>query len=144
MTSRDVENLYIIAYLISQTENEEVVGYSSLAAKLHKFITECEKDKEISNSLISELDELVNGKPPDLDWSFLEKFLQSAVSSGVGSMFISINTKHIHGNKWKPKFESDAPTPLLENKMEEISERENKLKEKIRTASATEIGDLIT
>jgi len=144
MATNNTQELYIISYLISQTENEEVVGYSSLAAKLYKFIEDSKEDEEIPNGLIEGIEDLVSGEVNKLDWSSLEEFLEYAITTDVGSMFIEIKAEEIRPNKWKPKFESGAPTPLLENKIEDMTEKENKLKEKIKTASNTELDDLIT
>lgn len=132
----DTDELYVISYLLLKTENNEVIGYAELAARVCHLTHEIRSDDQISNIVADDLDDLVKKTEDNmLKWDSLRSFVETALDGDVGSMFLTIESEETGPNEWEYKFKSNAPEAVLETKLENISDREEMLKQKIKNSA---------
>ena len=139
MVSAKQDSVYMISYLLSECDEEEVVGYSNLASRIYYLQQELEKEPKISGRFRDALRELVIRSDGELDWSGLKMLLDEKSNDQLLTMFISIGTEEIEPGRWKYKFSSKAPKLVLEDRLEEMGDGNKRLIEIIR--SAARIGE---
>lgn len=133
---RNIDGLYIISYLIHKSDGSNIVGYADLAARIQYIIDSVKDDEKIANAFAERLAELVEITDDNqLKWANLRDYVESASSDETGSMFLTIKSEEQGPNKWGYKFESSAPEAILEDKMENLSEHDEALKQKVINAA---------
>lgn len=144
-TLNDPEKLYVISYLLHESNDGTVVGYADLGARILYLKSSIESADNISNTIANSLDELVEKTDDNqLKWDSLREFIESAKSDQTGSMFLDIKSHEKEPNEWIYRFESSAPKAILEDKIGSFSEREEALKQKIKNAAQVAERDLYT
>jgi hypothetical protein len=139
MSDKKENGLILISYLISETEEGKIVGYSTLSERLY-YLREKMSDRQAEN-----FPQLVNMTDDGLNWEELREFLTETVTEGQGSAFININTSKVdERNRWMYEFESKAPKEVLDDKLGSIvsSESTDNIKRKINSA-ATEDNETV-
>ena len=137
MVSTKQDCVYIISYLLSECEEEEVVGYSNLASRIYYLQQKLEMESQISGRFRDALRELVLQSEDELDWSGLKMLLDEKSNDQLLTMFISIGTEEIEPGKWQYKFSSKAPNSVLEVRLEEMGDNNKRLIETIRSVART-------
>jgi hypothetical protein len=126
------DELHIISYLLYNTEDNQVLGYSELAARVHYLIEEIRNDDNISNTIAEGLDELIETTEDGMiKWDSLRSFLENAMGRDTGPMYLSIENEETDPNKWEYKFKSNAPEAVLETKIGDLAKQDQLLKQKI-------------
>lgn len=126
------DGLHIISYLLYNTEENQVLGYSELAARVYYLVERVRNDDDISNTVVEGLDELVETTEDDmLKWDSLRSFLENAMNRDTGPMYLSIESEETGPNKWEYKFRSNAPEAVLETKINDLAKQDQILKQKI-------------
>lgn len=145
MDSNDQHAIYLISYLISKTKENRIVGYSTLAARLHYLHTQLKQDKNITQSFENEFSNLVQREDDNtLTWQQLKEFLIDAENDQIGGMFISIESEEVEANKWSYEFVSKPPKGVLDREIRSLlpSDEETRFKEKVSSAATIDEGDL--
>lgn len=139
---KERNNIYLISYLISNAENQRVVGYSNLAARLHYFRKQLEADEKLPIVFGPKLEILVTKREDNgLDWSRLKTLLSEAKNDQFGSKFIQIGTVEIGPNEWTHEFRSTAPDAVLERQVEEMVDVDSEVRLKEKVVSAAEMDE---
>jgi len=143
MSSKESDGLYMISYLLKKSEDSKIVGYSNLAARVYYLHKEMKIDEEIPRTTVRQLENLVERtEEPILEWGELRSYIEGARMDEVGSMFIEVSSESRNPNEWKYKFESSAPEPILEQKIESLSEKEELVKQTIRNVAKASDEDI--
>jgi len=130
MSTSDTDELYVISYLIHQSEDSKIIEYTNLAARIYEVNRRIKSDEQISECTHLNFDDLVTVSEDNMiEWQSLKDFIESARGDEVGSMFLSVETKEKEPNEWIYQFNSEAPEAILEQKLEEMSERDEALKQ---------------
>jgi hypothetical protein len=110
----------IISYLISVSENDYVLGFSTLAERLYYLQKELEKDDEIDDSWIDPISDLVSKRDDKaLDWEGLREYMMDPSSESQRELFFSVVAEDIGENRWKYRLNSEAPQHVLEDFLKE-------------------------
>lgn len=135
MISEKQDCVYIISYLLSECDDEEVVGYSNFASRIYYLQQELNKEERVSGRFRDALRKLVIRSDGELDWSGLKMLLDEKSSDQLMTMFLSVGTEEIEPGKWKYKFSTKAPKSVLEDRLEEMDDNNKRLIESIRSAA---------
>lgn len=142
MNTNEINKLYLISYLIDNTNDDRVTGYSELAARLEYLKKEIERDGKLDDKYKDKLRGLtVVDEDGSLDWSELKDLINRADNDDHGQMFLEIRSKSVGPDRWVYEFHSKAPTEILEKKIEEIVGSEDKTRFFERIKSAAQISD---
>lgn len=147
MDESDFNSLYIISYLIASSENEKIIGYSDLSARLVFLKQLVEGEDRLRDYYVEGIEDLVKIDDDNtLDWSELKDLIERATSDEHGQMFINVNSNSIGPEKWMYEFHCEAPHEILEKRLEELIGEEsiNRFLEKIDTAAQADDEDLLT
>ena len=146
MDDDDFNKLYVISYLIEESDEEAIVGYSDLAARLLFLKNLVEGETDLQNPYVAEIRELVGiDEDNSLDWAGLKDLIDRADSDDHGNMFIDVNSKSVGPQKWTYEFQCEAPEEILETRLEEIigEEHINRFLEKVNTAATADDDQLL-
>lgn len=146
MDTDDFNKLYLISYLVSETEEESVVGYSNLAARLLFLKNLIENEERLERTFIREIRDLVVVDEDDsLDWAGLKDLIERAKSDDYGQMFLEVSSNSVGPEKWTYEFHCAAPPQVMRNKLENLLGSENKTRflEKVDRAAKADDEDLL-
>lgn len=137
--------IYLISYLIAQTEEGRIVGYSTLSARLYSLLNRLKQDEKITRSFEEEISSLIQKEDDNtLSWKQLKEFLSEAENDQIGGMFISIESEEVEANKWSYEFTSKPPEGVLDREINNLlpSDEETRFKEKVSAAATIDEDDL--
>lgn len=141
MDEDDFDKLYLISYLISNRESDEVEGYAELASRLQYLKELIIDDDRLDEEFREEIRDLIFVEEDHtLDWTGLKDLIERAKGDDHGSMFLDVGSISTGPNEWKYVFYSKAPQELLENKFDDMIDSENKTRFLEKVRSAAEIG----
>lgn len=142
MDTDDFNKLYLIAYLISNSEDESIVGYSDLAARLIYLKNLIDREEKLGDPFIQEIRDLVVvDEDGSLDWSGLKDLIDRAESDDHGQMFLKVSSKSVGPQKWTYEFNCEAPEEILETKLDDLIESGNEIRFMEKVNSAAQVDD---
>jgi hypothetical protein len=118
--------LYLVSYLICQSDDSRVQGYADLSARIINLQKRAIDSTDIPEEVENALDELVSkNDDKSINWSSLKDFIEGAHSSKWGSMYLSIDTTEVGPEKWTYVIKCEAPESVVESNLSDhLSKRE--------------------
>lgn len=146
MDDDDFNKLYVISYLIALSDDETIVGYSDLAARLLYLKDLVDGEVKLRDHYVEEINDLVSiDDNNSLEWNGLKDLIERANSDDHGRMFIDVNSEPVGPQKWIYKFHCEAPLEILETRLEEIVGEEDtqRFLEKVDDAAKADDDQLL-